>query len=212
MPRSPAHLKLPRPDIGSLGRRFSQRPDSEHGQALVRLVVLTVVLGYLLVRGPDGEQDTEYRDVLAMVATGFVVGVGIMLGIVMRPGVSHWRRAIGMVSDYGLMAAAMIRLGEPLAWVYVILMWVTVGNGLRYGNRYLAIAVGMAMLSFGSVIALTPYWSLNRSLGIGLLIGLVAVPSYLSGLLRALTLATEEARRANAVSYTHLTLPTTERV
>ena len=197
MSDSSVDLKLSRPSLQGLSRRFAQRPDSEHGQALVRLVVLTVVLAYLLVRGPDGEHDTQYRDVLAMVATGFVVGVGIVLGIVMRPGASHLRRALGMVSDYGLMAAAMIRLGEPLAWVYVILMWVTVGNGLRYGNRYLAIAVGMAMLSFGSVIALTPYWALNRSLGIGLLIGLVAVPSYLSGLLRALTLATEEARRAN---------------
>ena len=163
MPKS-AHLELPRPSLGSLRRRFAQRPDSEHGQALVRLVVLTVVLVYLLLRGPDGEQATQYSDVLAMVATGCVIGVGIMAGIVMRPGASHLRRALGMVSDYGLMAAEMIRLGEPLAWVYVILMWVTVGNGLSYGNRYLSIAVGMAMLSFGSGIALTPYWALNRSL------------------------------------------------
>ena len=42
----------------------------------------------------------------------------------------------------------MIRLGEPLAWVYVILMWVTVGNGLRYGNRYLRVAVALAACSF----------------------------------------------------------------
>ena len=35
------------------------------------------------------------------------------------------------------------------------------------------------------------------NLAIGLLVGLVAVPLYLSGLLRALTRATEEARRAN---------------
>ena len=38
-----------------LKQRFSQRPDSEHGQALVRLAVLTVVLVYLLLHGPgDG--------------------------------------------------------------------------------------------------------------------------------------------------------------
>ena len=86
MPRSSAVPELPGTRLQGLMRRFSQRPDSEHGQALVRLVVLTVVLAYLLVRGPDGAHDTQYRDVLAMVATGFVVGVAIMLGIVMRPG------------------------------------------------------------------------------------------------------------------------------
>jgi two-component system sensor histidine kinase RpfC len=182
---------------GKLKQRFSQRPDSEHGQAMVRLAVLTVVLVYLLLHGPGDGGMAQYRDVLAMVALGFVVGVGIVAGIAVKPGVSHLRRVIGMLTDYGLMAAAMIRLGEPLAWVYVILMWVTVGNGLRYGNRYLRVAVAMAACSFGSVLAFSPYWAQNRSLGIGLLVGLVAVPLYLSGLLRALTRATEEARRAN---------------
>lgn len=182
---------------GKLKQRFSQRPDSEHGQALVRLAVLTIVLVYLLLHGPGDGGAAQYRDVLAMVALGFAVGVGIVAGIVRRPGVSHLRRGVGMLADYGLMAAAMIRLGEPLAWVYVILMWVTVGNGLRYGTRYLHLAVAMAACSFGSVLALSPYWMQNRGLGLGLLLGLVAVPLYLSGLLRALTRATDEARRAN---------------
>ncbi|MCJ0824838.1 ATP-binding protein [Luteimonas sp. 50] len=177
-------------------QRFAGRPDSEHGQALVRLAVLSVVLGYLLLHGPQGS-DAQYRVVMMMVAAGFTVGIGLVLGIMVRPGVSHLRRGIGMLSDYGLMAAAMIRFGEPLAWVYVILMWVTVGNGLRYGNRYLFAAVAMASLSFGSVLAGNDYWAANRTLGFGLLAGLVAVPLYLSGLLRALTRATAEARRAN---------------
>jgi two-component system sensor histidine kinase RpfC len=183
--------------LQTLKQRLSHRPDSEHGQASVRLAVLTVVLCYLLVHGPGDGGAAQYRDVLAMVALGFVVGLGIVAGIAVHPGVSHPRRGLGMLADYSLMAAAMIRLGEPLAWVYVILMWVTVGNGLRYGNRYLRIAVAMAVCSFGSVLVFSPYWAQNRSLGIGLLVGLVAVPLYLSGLLRALTRATEEARRAN---------------
>lgn len=179
--------------------RLRHRPDSEHEQALVRLAVLFVVLVYLLldpVTG-QGEAAREYRNVLGMVALGFVVGSGLILSILARPGVSHARRVVGMVSDYGLMGAAMIVLGEPLAWVYVLLMWVTVGNGLRYGSRYLFAAVAAAAASFGAVLALNGYWIANRSLGIGLLVGLVAVPLYLSGLLRALTRATEEARRAN---------------
>src|SRR5690606_23057402 len=100
-------------------------------------------------------------------------------------------------SDYGLMAAAMLVMGEPLAWVYVILMWVTIGNGLRFGTRYLYAAIGFAVTSFAIALVGNSYWHLNLSLGVGLLIGLVAVPLYLSRLLLALTRATEEARRAN---------------
>ena len=174
---------------------LSQRPDSEHSQALVRIAVLSVVLLYLLLRPAYGAD--AYVLVLRMVAAGFLIGTLLIGWILLRPGVSHVRRAIGMVFDYGLMAAAMIRLGEPLAWVYVIIMWVTIGNGLRYGNRYLLVAVSAAVASFGSVLALSDYWTRNIELGLGLLFGLIAVPLYLSGLLRALTRATQEARRAN---------------
>jgi two-component system, sensor histidine kinase RpfC len=184
---------------GWIRRRLSHRPDSEHEQALVRIAVLFVVLVYLLIDPVTGQGEAarEYRVVLGMVAVGFAVGSGLIISILARPGVSHARRVVGMVSDYGLMGAAMIVLGEPLAWVYVLVMWVTVGNGLRYGNRYLFAAVAAAATSFGAVLLLNGYWIANRSLGIGLLVGLVAVPLYLSGLLLALTRATEEARRAN---------------
>ncbi len=179
--------------------RLSNRPDSEHGQALVRLSVLLVVLIYMLGRRALGldVDDAASNAVLFMVATGFFVGVAILIAILRHPGISHRRRAVGMLSDYGLMAAAMVYHSEPLAWVYVILMWVTVGNGLRYGTRYLRTAVVVAMTSFGTVVALSDYWQANFSLAIGLLIGLGAVPLYLAGLLRALTRATEEAKRAS---------------
>lgn len=185
--------------------RFKHRPDSEHGQAIVRLGVLFVVLIYMLIRqrmDPAGMLDTD--PVMVMVAAGFVVGAGLLAGIVVQPGVSHVRRWIGMIFDYGLMAAAMVEIGEPLAWVYIIMMWVTVGNGLRYGTRYLYAAVIMGVLTFSSVLLLSDYWIANRVLGLGLLIGLAAVPLYLSGLLRALTKATAEARRANAAKSTFL--------
>lgn len=181
-----------------LKSRISLRPDSEHGQALVRIAVLLVVLVYMLLREqlgvvPDAATDT----VMLMVVAGFAIGTALLGAILVNPGVSHIRRAIGMGSDYSLMGAAMVVIGEPLAWVYVILMWVTVGNGLRYGNRYLFCAVAMAVVSFSAVISLNPYWIDNRVLSVGLLIGLIAVPLYLSGLLRALTKATAEARSAN---------------
>ncbi len=179
--------------------RLADRPDTEHEQAVVRLAVLSVVLVYMLARRAVGMDmsDAAVNMVLLLVATGFVVGLGIVAAIVARPEVSHRRRFIGMISDYGLMGAAMIELSEPLAWVYVILMWVTVGNGLRFGYRYLGAAITMAVTTFGAVIYYTPYWSENPSLAIGLLLGLAAIPMYLSGLLRALTRATQEANRAN---------------
>ncbi len=178
--------------------RLANRPDSEHGQTAIRVIIFTGVILYMAVAAFYGKLPPDvYAWSAAMSGVGAVIGLGLFIGILVSPGRSHVRRIIGMVTDYGLMTVAMVLKGEPLAWLYVIMMWVTVGNGLRYGNRYLVGAVVSACLGFGAVICLNPYWRDNFSLGLGLWVGLVAVPMYLSGLLRDLTRATEEARRAN---------------
>src|SRR5690606_20586987 len=51
--------------------------------------------------------------------------------------------------------------------------------------------------SFGTVLLATPYWEQIVWLGYGLLIGLAAVPLYLSSLLRQLVQAKEAAQAAN---------------
>lgn len=184
--------------IAWLKGRLSQREDSEHGQALVRITLIVLILGYVLLPSSrNGLEPDQYRDVLAIVLCGLVVGLGLFAALLASPGRSDARRIVGMLADYGLMAAGMLRMGEPLAWVYVVVLWVTVGNGLRYGNRYLLLAVIMGAASFGAVLAFSSYWAGTGVLGIGLLGGLAAVPLYLSSLLRRLTRATAEARRAS---------------
>ncbi|KAF1710052.1 hybrid sensor histidine kinase/response regulator [Pseudoxanthomonas kalamensis DSM 18571] len=184
--------------VSWMQHRLSNRPDSEHGQTAIRVIIFTGVIVYMAIASQFSALPADVY-LWSSVMSGIGAGIGLMLfiAILINPGKSHVRRIIGMVTDYGLMTAAMLLKGEPLAWLYVILMWVTVGNGLRYGNRYLAGAVVSACISFGIVLVANSYWRQNFSLGLGLWVGLIAVPLYLSGLLRALTRATEEARRAN---------------
>ena len=174
--------------------RFAARGDTEHGQALVRIGVLGVVLAYLL-SGPSGIGRDAYAHAVSMVLAGLLSGALILGWLFVAPARSDVRRAAGMVADYGLMAAVMIRAGEPLAWVYVLVMWVTIGNGLRFGRRYLAAAIAAALVSFGLVLALSPYWRANLPLGLGLLAALAAIPLYLMGLAEELSRTSIETHR-----------------
>ncbi|KAF1697708.1 ATP-binding protein [Pseudoxanthomonas koreensis] len=178
--------------------RLAQRPDSEHAQGLLRIGLVLLVLAYLLLPSTrEGVDPARYATTVWIVLAGLTVGLALFAALLVSPGRSHARRLLGMVADYGLMAAAMTSLAGSLAWVYVLMLVVTVGNGLRYGTRYLGLAVAMALASFGSVLWLGDYWAQNRALGIGLLAGLAAVPVYMAVLLRQLTRATAEARRAS---------------
>jgi len=183
----------------------SGRPDSEHEQALTRIAVLAVVFLYLCGVGIlQGFHDTGVRAVFVLVGIEFVVGAWILFAITRDSGESPRRRIVGMIADYTMMGVAMSLMGGLLAPVYVVYLWVTIGNGLRYGERFLKIAVALASVSFLLVIVSTQYWRDNAVLAWGLLVGLIAIPVYLTSLLRALTKATEEARRANAAKTTFL--------
>ncbi|MEB1527908.1 ATP-binding protein [Xanthomonas sp. WHRI 7945] len=178
--------------------RLRQRSDTEHGQTLIRVGIFVGVIVCMMVAEKLGYLAPDvYLTSVLMSGVGVLVGLALFAAILARPEKSNARRIVGMVTDYGLMTVAMILQGEPLAWLYVIIMWVTVGNGLRYGNRYLIGAVVSACISFGCVILLNGYWRENMTLSVGLWAGLIAIPMYLSGLLRQLTRATAEARRAS---------------
>jgi len=83
--------------LARIHARFASRPDSEHGQALVRIAVLSVVLLYLLLSRAHGSNEANhhgYLVVLGMVAFGFTIGAMLLGWIFLRPGVSHLRRAL----------------------------------------------------------------------------------------------------------------------
>ncbi|HXR63116.1 MAG TPA: ATP-binding protein [Rudaea sp.] len=180
--------------------RFRNRQDSEHEQALIRLAIAVLILVYLLgvlsvSAGDDKPSGLVWAGRVIMMET--VLGLGLVLAILARPSPNNLRRYIGMVADYSTLAVMMILYDRDLALLYVVYLWVTIGNGLRYGPRFLAVAIGMAGISFTLVVTNSDYWAGNQALAWGLLLGLVAIPAYLSSLLRALTRASEEARRAN---------------
>ncbi len=184
--------------LRDLSRPFQGRPDTEHAQALVRLALLGLILVYMFVLQALGEAaNASSATVLAFVALEFLIALGILIAIYLRPGINHVRRVIGMLADYSLLGIAMFLMGRELSPLYVVLLWVTVGNGLRYGHSYLLGAIAMATLSFGLVVAVTPFWQTIPFLAWSLVAGLVAIPLYLSSLLRALVRATREAQRAN---------------
>jgi Signal transduction histidine kinase len=175
--------------------RLEGREDSEHGQAIVRLAIALLILAYLWWLA---QRLPSVAPMFAVMLAESLVGLGLVAWLLVKPGVSHVRRWIGMLADFSTLAILMLLNPKPLAPLYVLILWVVVGNGLRYGPRYLYSAAGLGFLAFLSVIFGNPYWRDQPYLAVGLLVGVIAIPMYLSSLLRDLHRVTEEARRANA--------------
>ena len=104
--------------LDKVRRRLSQRPDSEHAQNLVRVVITALFITYLGWRYLGQEVGDTLPATWLILIGELTVSVGLMVAILMRPGVSHVRRWIGMLTDYSAMGAIMCIEGEPASPLY----------------------------------------------------------------------------------------------
>src|SRR5690606_3738054 len=77
-------------------QRLTGRPDTEHGQALVRMAMLVLVAAYLqvVVSGRPGVADA-LRLSWQLLTVEFGIGFVILGWLLARPGVSYPRRVLG---------------------------------------------------------------------------------------------------------------------
>jgi two-component system, sensor histidine kinase RpfC len=112
----------------------------------------------------------------------------------------RWFAAI--VLDVAMATATMLVDAEGMAWAYVIILRMVLGNGFRFGLKWLAIASILSSAGFCIVVMTTAYWQQHQILGYSLVLGLIAIPNYCSTLIRKLSTAKDQAETANrAKSY-----------
>ena len=100
-----------------------------------------------------------------------------------------------MSLDYATCSFLLTYTGEAGSPLLVVYLWVTLGNGFRYGCHYLYAATAMAIAGFVLVLALSPYWSQHMSIGMAFLLSMIAVPLYSASLLKQLHSAIQRERK-----------------
>jgi two-component system, sensor histidine kinase RpfC len=109
----------------------------------------------------------------------------------------QWRWVVAICLDAIMAFTAMLQRPDLMSFFYPLLLWAILGNGFRYGVRYLAIASGFFAATFGVAVMTTGYWVQNQTLGLGLTITLIIIPAYCSTLIKKLSQAKEDAEAAN---------------
>jgi two-component system sensor histidine kinase RpfC len=184
--------------LKSFGRRLlarlRARPDKEHEITLNRLAIALIVLVYLFVILPPDPS----LHLAQGLCTSFAVGAVLLFAhLLARPGISVIRRFCGMVLDLGILTAGLYVASPVISALYPFYLWVIFGYGFRYGLKYLFTATGLSVACFAMVIHAADYWQANYPLALGLLSGLVVLPLYAATLVRKLSLARDQAEKAN---------------
>src|SRR5262249_13048952 len=158
--------------------------DQDLEQAWLRVIVCAIAFGYVwyLILSEGGLTTGLKAGLVASLGDLFV---GACLIWWLRKTKIHTAslRYLGVVADNTALTVGMAGAGEGGVAMFGVYLFVTVGNGFRYGPRYLLASYVLSLAGFGLQLLFVPYWSQHRAVGIGLIIAEAIVPLYVLVLL-----------------------------
>ncbi len=181
-----------------MAARLRGRADSEHEQAAIRIGLGALACSYLLTLDLSAQWSGASYAILVPVVFLMSASVLLFVAILIWPAPSPLRRCLGILVDMLATSAAMGIAGESGAPLLAIYLWVIIGNGFRFGPRYLGIAAAAALLGFGIVALWSEFWRSHPVFSTSFILVLIAIPAYAGVLLKKLNHAIREANKANA--------------
>jgi len=177
---------------------FIMNKNTELEQTILRITVLCLILLYFLSLAyyevlPDGIIDLIILGTFVYLFISFFMFFIVILDF----GYVPIRRITCIVLDITMTTIDMCYLSKYGAPMFVAYLWVTVGNGFRFGVIYLAICTFLSITGFSLVSKFNPYWAgLPAMKWMGLLL-LALVPTYFAILLRRLQIEKTKAESAS---------------
>src|SRR5690606_33524519 len=120
-------LRISRPStwLSAIGERLKGRPDSEHEQAIVRVVIVALLALYFWVLRDAAEGDPAgMRSALLCAVAYLVLSVGYVAMIIAWPQKCVPRRLAAIATDNGTISALMYFGGELGSPFYLLYLWV----------------------------------------------------------------------------------------
>ena len=135
---------------------------------------------------------------LTVVAVGayLLFGMAWLMLVKRHPGTFVSRRATVIVGDLTITSFGVYMMGELGASFYPLYLWIIVGNGMRYGPRYMYAATSTGVFAFAVVLVLSDYWHDKIAMGLSLLVGLIVLPLFYLHLIHRLHASTRRGRGA----------------
>lgn len=188
--------------LKGLFKNLSQFSDPEKEQAIkLRLTIGIGLIAYFCLPWSEGETFHQAIISLPSVITLLYYSGALMiaLAIVMRPRPSPIRRVLGIALDLISLSVVMFFAGSESVFLFVLYLWVILGNGFRYGTAYLYISQAIGTIGFALSITWGEYWQdiQHQPIGLSLLILIILIPFYTGFLIKKLHSAIDSAKLAN---------------
>lgn len=163
---------------------FPMRPDlddGELGQTRLRFLGGLAFGTVLLLAHWTGAFGDLSHGVMGMV---LYVTFGYIWGLVVATDVVPFsvRQLAVIVLDEAILSWGFWYSGSNLSLIIWMPIFMTAGNGLRYGTKLAYFSASVASVFLATAFIFSPYWRLHEGIAFGLVIGTFVVPVYVVSL------------------------------
>jgi len=169
----------------------------ERGQASLRVVVSSVVATYLFYTDPT-TTISDWVPTWMVIAVYALISISLFWWILYSRESVSIRRYVANSADMGAISFAMVSAGESGMPLFPLYLWVTLGNGFRYGTSALIVSAVLGVAGFGVVVSQTEAWQTHQALSTSVFLALMILPLYAAHLITQLNKALAQAREASA--------------
>ncbi|HSF70906.1 MAG TPA: ATP-binding protein, partial [Methylotenera sp.] len=163
-------------------------------QGATRLVIASFFTLYLLISFAINK-DISHGELIGFYCLVVFELCAVILFYVISQanGPSRNRRLLGNWLDV-VGTTVFLSLAGDIAVVLIgVYLWVTFGNGFRFGKNYLFHSQAISILGFVIATQVNPFWAQHQPIIIGFFLMLIALPLYVAKLIERMNEAREKA-------------------
>lgn len=165
---------------------------SDIGQSYVRIVIVFLLFLWAYFNEGTPAIDRLFSHLILKIGVAYVVYSFAFLilsyWLERQKSISdvwfHIKRVVCLVVDLTPCGLYILLAGEYGLAIYPVYVTIIVGYGLRYGFRYLFLAMSVALVTFTVAAVYSPLFAEFESLMFGFYLGLILIPGYAALLLK----------------------------
>lgn len=156
-------------------------------QGLTRLAIATFFTFYLLI-SYTGNHDITRNEIVGFycLITFEVLATILLIYISKAKAPSRNRRLIGNWLDIVGTSVFLSLTGDIAVVLIGVYLWVTFGNGFRFGTKYLYHSQVLSIIGFLIATLINPFWAKHQAIIVGFVLMLIALPIYVAKLITRL--------------------------
>lgn len=172
--------------------------DAERGQTLLRVAVTAAATLYVLAIHEPVDFTGDLPGWLILGSAYTIFSAALAWRVLRSSESPPTRRYLGNVGDTAAISYGMFSAGDAGIPLFVLYLWITLGNGFRYGVPALIVSTALSIGGFSIVVWSSPVWHAHPTLVIGVSLALLILPLYAGHLLGLLHSALNRVKEASA--------------